>query len=50
MLKQGYHNLAQPRFPIIFCTKSSVYFLDNSAMPQVLTCGKGNVIPNNKQQ
>ena len=50
MLKQGYHNLAQPRFPIIFYTKSCVYFLDNRAFPHVLICGKGNVIPNNKQQ
>ncbi len=43
MLKQGYHNLVQPRFLINSCTKSCVYFSENRALPQVLICRKGNV-------
>ncbi len=40
MLKHGYYNLAQPRFPIIFCIKSCVDFSNNRVLPQVLNCGK----------
>ena len=44
MEKLQIQNMGLPRFPIIFCTKHCVYFSDNRALPQVLTCGKRIVI------
>ncbi len=40
MEKLQTQNKVLPRFPINFCTKHCVYFSDNRALPQVLTCGK----------
>ncbi len=40
MVKLQIQNMGLPRFPIIFCTKHCVYFSNNGALPQVLSCGK----------
>jgi len=44
MEKLQIQNMGLPRFRIIFCTKHCVYFSDNRALPQVLTCGKRIVV------
>jgi len=44
MEKLQIQNMGLPRIPIIFYTKYCAYFSDNRALPQVLTCGKRNVI------
>ncbi len=49
MEKLQIQNMGLPRFPIIFYTKQCVYFLNNRAFPQVLTCGKRNIMHHAKQ-
>ncbi len=40
MEKLQIQNIGLPQYPIILYTEHCLYFSDNRALPQVLTCGK----------
>ncbi|MBK8734660.1 MAG: hypothetical protein IPL98_01770 [Saprospiraceae bacterium] len=48
MEKLQIQNMGLPQYPKILYTEHCVYFSDNRALPQVLTCGKRIVIANGR--